>query len=213
MTLSDTIKTFQANSQIPSETRAILQEDVTRLQQTGLADHSKKKGDKAPSFALPNATGQTISFDSLLAQGPLVISFYRGAWCPYCNLELRALQQALPDIKANKANLIAISPNLPDKSLTSIEKHNLEFEVLSDTGNVVARSYGLVFTLGEATRSVFENFNLELPDYNGDDHWELPVPATYIINTDGTIIYDFVNVDYTKRAEPSDIVNVLQGLT
>lgn len=212
--LKEEITKFQQERlpDIPKETLDTLIGETERLAKTDLTDHSRHEGDQAPAFSLPNAVGETITFEELLQQGPLVISFYRGAWCPYCNLELNALQRALPDIEAQGANLVAISPNLPDKSLSSVEKHNLDFEVLSDQGNQVARDYGLVFSLGDKVRPVLDSFGFNIPAHNGDDSWELPVPATYVVDTDGTITYSFVNVDYTQRAEPTDIIATLKQM-
>jgi peroxiredoxin len=122
------------------------------------------------------------------------------------------LQLTLPAIEAQGAQLVTVSPNLPDKSLSTAEKHALTFEVLSDVGNKVAREFGLVFTLSEELRSIFASSGIDLPAFNGDDTFELPIPATYVIDTDGTITYAFVDVDHTKRLEPADIVEILKGM-
>ena len=134
------------------------------------------------------------------------MSFYRGGWCPFCNLELWALQKILPEIERLGASLVAVSPELPDASLNTLEKHRLQFQVLSDRGNQVARQFGLVFTLPQELRPVYEQFGIDIPPHNGDQSFELPLPATYVIASDGTIRYAFVNSDYTQRAEPSDII-------
>jgi peroxiredoxin len=140
-----------------------------------------------------------------------VIAFYRGGWCPYCNLELRALQQALASIQGTGATLVAISPETPDNSLTTQEKNELEFQVLSDRDNQVAREFGLVFRLPASLLPIYEDFGIDLIAHNGNNHFELPIPATYVVRQDGTVKYAFANVDYTKRAEPSEIVNALQA--
>jgi peroxiredoxin len=170
-------------------------------------------GQKIPAFTLGNAVGKKISSTALLSDGPLVISFYRGAWCPYCNLELHTLQQELHNIQAAGGQLVAITPNLPDTTLTSIEKHSLEFQVLSDVGNAVARQFGLVFTVDPELQELYTKAGLGIPEQNGSDSWELPVPATYVVNAEGVIIYHYVNIDYTQRAEPADIIAALQTLT
>ncbi len=122
------------------------------------------------------------------------------------------MQLTLPDIEALSAQLVTVSPNLPDKSLSTAQKQELTFEVLSDLGNKVARQFGLVFTLTEELRPIYASFGIDIPAYNGDDTFELPFPATYVIDTDGTITYAFVDADYTKRLEPAEIVEVLKGM-
>ncbi len=214
MSLSAQIAQFQKErlGGMPTELRNTLMADTMQLIQSGIAGQSSKIGDQAPVFALPNAVGKTVTLAALLEKGPVVINFYRGAWCPYCNLELRAQQDALPLFQALGAQLVAISPNQPDKSLTSIEKHGLTYEVLTDAHNALARQYGLVFTVSEAVRPIYQQIGFDIPAHNGDDSWELPLPATYIVNRDGVIVYSFVNADYTKRAEPATVVAVLQAL-
>lgn len=123
------------------------------------------------------------------------------------------MQLELPEIESLGAKLVAISPNLPDKSLSTVEKNRIAFEVLSDVGNHVARKFGLVFTLSEKLRPIYAGFGINIPAFNGDDTFELPLPATYVIDTDCTITYSFVDPDYTKLLEPSEIVNVLKNMT
>ena len=198
---------------IPEDVLNTIFEATERLVQSGITKKSLKEGDRAPSFSLPNGTGDTVSSIELSRRGPLVVSFYRGGWCPYCNLELRALQHSLTDIKTLGAELVAISPELPDNSLSTKEKANLTFEVLSDVGNKVARDFGLVFALAEEIRPIYKNFGFDIPISNGNDSYELPVPATYVIASDSTIIYSFVEADYTKRAEPEDIIEALKAIS
>ena len=214
MSLSAQIAQFQRErlGGMPAELRNTLMADTMQLIQSGLAAQSVRSGELAPSFALPNALGKTVVLAELLKKGPVVINFYRGAWCPYCNLELRALQEALPLFRALGAQLVAISPNTPDKSLSSIEKHALTYEVLTDAHNALARQYGLVFTMSEAVRPIYQQIGFDIPAHNGDDTWELPFPATYVVDQNGMVVYRFVNADYTKRAEPATVVAVLQAL-
>ncbi len=214
MSLSAQIAQFQRErlGSMPAELRNTLMADTMQLIQSGLAAQSVKSGELAPSFVLPNAVGKAVVFAELLKKGPLVINFYRGAWCPYCNLELRALQEALPLFQALGAQLVAISPNTPDKSLSSIEKHALTYEVLTDTHNALARQYGLVFTMSEQVRPIYQQIGFDIPAHNGDNSWELPFPATYVVDQNGMVVYSFVNADYTKRAEPATVVAVLQAL-
>lgn len=214
MTLAQQLNDFQDQFRAgrSAETLAVMDRATQDLQQSGLVDRSLKVGDRVPSFSLPNATGKTVDLASLLGQGPVVLSFYRGAWCPYCNLELRALQGVLPQIQAQGATLVTISPQTPDQSLSTAEKNELTFEVLSDQGNQIARQFGLVFQVPEDLRSIYEGFGINLPAHNGDQSFELPVAATYVIDTQGIIVYGDVNVDYTHRMEPAEIVAVLERL-
>ncbi len=215
MTLSQELANFRQQflGQVDSTTLAIMNQATNDLIDSGIVDRTLKVGDKAPDFTLPNATGESINLQQLLQQGAVVLSFYRGGWCPYCNLELRALQQALPEIKALGANLITVSPQTPDNSLSTAEKNELTFEVLSDIGNKVAREYGLVFTLPEQLRPIYQNFGIDLPAYNGDPTFDLPIPATYVIAADGKVVLAFANADYTQRLEPTEIISTLQNLT
>ncbi len=215
MLLKDEIQKMQEAMlpQIPEDVLKLLFSKIEELVNSGIAERTLNEGDEIPQINLPNAVGKTINVNSMLKDGPVVISFYRGAWCPYCNLELNALQKALPEIKSLDAQLIAISPNTPDNSISSIEKHGLEFEVLTDAGNKIAKEFRLVFNLAEELRPIYQQFNFDVPKYNGDESWELPIPATYIVNTDGKIVHAFVNADYTKRMEPTEIISKLKELT
>ena len=168
-------------------------------------------GDVAPDFELANASGGTTHLSEMLASGPVVLTFYRGSWCPYCNTELRKLQAALPDVEAARARMIAVSPQTPDSSMTIVERQKLTFPVLSDPGNRVAREFGLVFAVGDDVRETYGAYGIDLEKSNGDDSWELPVPATYVIAPDRTITYAFVEADYTKRADPTDVVAALRN--
>lgn len=162
---------------------------------------------------MPNATGQIVSLAEVLTRGPVVLSFYRGGWCPYCNLELQALQRHLPEIREMGASLLAVSPQTPDNSLSTAEKHQLQFDVLSDQGDQVARTYGLVFTVPPELHSIYRQWGIDIPAWNGDESWELPLPATYVIDRGGIIRSAFVNLDYTQRMEPADILRELRALT
>jgi len=153
-----------------------------------------------------------VRLADLLERGPVVLTFYRGAWCPYCNLTLRAYQAALPAITALGATLVAVSPQTPDNSLTTVEKKELTFPVLSDAANVVARQYGLVVSLSEDVRPLYTAIGSALPAYNGDQSWELPMAGTFVIARDGTARLAFVDPDYTHRLEPAEIVAALRDL-
>ena len=170
------------------------------------------EGDTAKDFNLPNAKGGSTQLSDLLEQGPVVLSFYRGGWCPFCNLEFKSLHDILPQIKQLGATLIGISPELPDNSLDTIEKHNLQFEVLSDIGNKIADQYGLVMNVPEVIRPLYLEWGLDLPKFNGEGTWELPIPATYVISRNGKIVSAYVNKNYTERMEPADIIKALETL-
>jgi peroxiredoxin len=167
----------------------------------------------APDFALPNAAGKSIVLKELLRSGPVILTFYRGGWCPYCNIQLRAYQSVLPQISASGARLVAISPQLPDNSLDTVNKNALTFDVLSDVCNEVARSYGLVYSLPEEIRAALRSNNKALPSINGDESWELPVPATYVIASDQRVALAYIEVDYRKRLEPEALLTCLKSLS
>jgi peroxiredoxin len=197
---------------VPPEIVNVMLDATRRLADTGIAQNSIKVGEKAPEFELPNVNGQSVNLQSLLEQGPVVLNFYRGGWCPYCNLELNAYNKHLGDIENLGASLVAISPQTPDNSLSTAEKNDLKFEVLSDVGNKAADQYGLVFKLDSSLHDIYTKFGLVLPKFNGDDSWEIPLPGTYVIDTDGTVKYAFANADYTKRAEPDEVIAKLEEL-
>lgn len=212
--LAEKIQAFQAEMipGIPEETLNTMIAELQTLINNGLAESAKNTGDRLPAFKLPNANNEHLDSDSLLSGGPLVVSFYRGAWCPYCNLEINALQQRLADINAAGAQLIAISPQTPDKSLDQVSRSQLDFEVLSDIGNKLAKECGLVFTLPQPLRPIYEAWQIDIPGHNADDSFELPIPATYIIDQTGTIRYAHVDMDYTRRLEPEVIIEQLKML-
>jgi len=159
---------------------------------------------------LGNAKGERVDVGALLKKGPVIVTFYRGGWCPYCNIELKAFQDVLPQITAAGASLVAISPEKPDDSLSTAEKNALTFEVLSDVGHEVGRAFGLVYEFTNELRGAYENFGLDIPAKNGaPGQWALPVSATYVIDANGTIIYAYTDADYRDRADPKDVLAVL----
>jgi len=192
----------------------IITDDMDRVRSSGLLDHALKVNDSVPDFTLPDAFGHEISLKPLLKEGPVVISFYRGEWCPFCNLELHALQEALPRINKLGASLIAISPEKPDSGIVMTEKNKLTFPVLSDFKNTVARQFGIVFRVGnelqDLSRTVFKN---DLAVRNGEDTYELPVPATFVVDVSGIVRFAHVEADYmTGRAEPAEVVAALEAI-
>jgi len=219
MALQDRLDAFKADftggklAFKPTKERLELMERATNeLIASGQAQRARKAGDVAPEFSLKDADGQLVSSRDLLARGPLVVSFYRGVWCPYCNLELQALQAALPEISARGASLVAISPQTAPNSRKSQRDNKLEFPILSDFRSEVANAFGIRFALPEYLAKVYKDFGNNLPVINDDPAWVLPMPARYVIATDGTIAYSEVNPDYTHRPDPSELLPVLDRL-
>jgi peroxiredoxin len=200
-------------SSAPPERVRVYEESIDRLRDSGVAQQALNVGDQAPAFELPNASGDIVSLAELLKRGPVVLTWYRGGWCPYCNIALYFWQkEALSEIEALGGTLVAISPETPDNSLTTTQKNNLKFEVLSDAGNKVARDYGLVFKLPDEVLEQMRG-RIDLNNYYGDQQQnELPIPATYLINTAGVIRFALVDPDYRKRAEPADVIRALRQL-
>ncbi|NIP73978.1 MAG: AhpC/TSA family protein, partial [Gammaproteobacteria bacterium] len=165
-----------------------------------------------PAFELSDAQGNTVNIRERLDQGPLVISFYRGGWCPFCNLEFKALHDILPEIQAHGAQLIGISPETPENAAATVSNHGLQFDVLTDVGNRVARAFGLAMYVPESMRALYAQWGMDLPAVNGDDSWELPIPATYVVDRNGRIQAHYVDVDYTQRMESADILSALDNL-
>ncbi len=176
-----------------------------------LAGQGIQLGDTMPDFELPNAVQKLISSKNLNQNG-LVINFYRGSWCPYCNLELNALRKILPQIRHYGADLVAISPETPDNSLTWVQKHRLEFEVLSDTENHLAKQIGIAYEIPNYLVKVFVRFGLDISQHNGSQKFELPLPATYVLDKYGKIRFAFADEDFTVRAEPQAILKTLEQL-
>jgi peroxiredoxin len=179
------------------------------LKSSGLAAQALKQGDQAAQFELPDGDGMIWRSDELLRTGPLVIVFYRGRWCAYCNTQLAALQEIHSQIAAAGAALIAISPQTQKHSYMTRDMHKLRFPILSDQGNIVARKFGLVYRLSPELQSLYESIYTKLPGYNGDQSWELPLPATFVIKKDGIISYSRVDADWRQRPEPAEILRNL----
>ena len=180
---------------------------------SGAAARALKAGDRAPAFILKDQHGAEVSSTELLAKGLLVVSFYRGVWCPYCNMDLQALQAALPDIQAAGASLVAISPQTAVNSRKSARQNGLTFPILSDPRNDVAAAFGLRFVLPDYLIDLYKGLKNDLPSFNGDPSWTLPMPARYVIAQNGTILYAEVNPDYTRRPEPWDMLPAIRAAT
>ncbi|MGJ3647842.1 peroxiredoxin-like family protein [Sphingomonas sp. GlSt437] len=221
MTLQAKLDAFKADFRagkppynVPSSVIETMDRATNDLIASGAAARALKAGDVAPAFTLPAPDGTLVSSRDLLAQGPLIVSFYRGVWCPYCNMELRALQEALPEFRAAGATLVAISPQTRVNSRKSVRDNGLDFPILSDAGNATADAFGLRFQmqdyLVELYRDVLRN---DLPGFNGDDSWTLPMPGRFVIGQDGVIRYAEVNPDYTRRPEPADMLPAVRAAT
>lgn len=194
---------------MPAEMQHKLQGAIDKLIASKIHEQALSEGDTFPDFALSNATGKTIKRDSLLAEGPLIVNFYRGSWCPYCNFELQAYQQLLPQITAAGGQLVAVSPQLPDHSLDTAEKNQLQFEVLSDHNNVLADQLGIRFDFDESLRDLYQQMQIDLGALHGVSEWQLPVPATYVVDKNSKIVFADINADYTYRTEPSEALEAL----
>src|ERR1700731_3050844 len=211
-TLSQQLEEYRAGwvLRVPADRRAAMERHIAYLSETGIGKNAKQVGDLAPAIVLPDVHGRAFDVAALLAKGPVVVTFYRGGWCPYCNLELKAYQEMLPEIAAAGASLVAISPEKPDDTLSTTEKNALTFEVLSDVGQKVGRAFGLVYEFTDELRGVYQGFGLDIPGRNGTpDEWALPVSATYVIGSDGIILHANTDVDYRDRADPRDILALL----
>lgn len=193
------------------EVKTLYDDGIAKVAATGVIDTMKNVGDVAPGFTLPDATSKDVSLAELLEDGPVVIVFYRGAWCPYCNLTLAAWQDELETIQGLGAQFVAISPQLPDYSLTSQEKNELAFPVLSDVGNKVADGFGITTQVTPEIIAFWEG-KFDLVAHNGDDSAKLPLPATYLIDADGTIQFAHAHEDYRVRAEPKDVIAKLKEI-
>lgn len=215
MTLQAKLDAFKADfegNQAPPEVVAIMHRATAELTASGQAERALKAGDRAPDFALPDATGTTFASKDLLARGPLVVTFYRGVWCPYCNIDLEAIEAAAPAIRDLGAALVAVSPQTVANSRKIQKDKQLSFPVLSDRGNDVADRFGLRFRLPDDLIKVYEGFGVDLPTINGEPSWTLPMPARYVIDRDGTIAYAEVNPDYTRRPDPEELIPALRSL-
>jgi peroxiredoxin len=218
MTLQAKLDAFKADFQsgkppynAPPQVHATMKKATDALIASGQAERALKAGDKAPEFTLQDPDGNPVSSVELLAKGPLVLSFYRGVWCPYCNMELQALEAALPAIRDLGASLVAISPQIKANSRKSVRQNELSFPILSDSKNDVAAAFGLRFTLPDYLIELYKSFGNDLPKINDDPSWTLPMPARFVVGTDGIITYAEVNPDYTLRPDPSELLPALRG--
>jgi peroxiredoxin len=202
---------------VPPDTQAIHARVIAELREQGITRRALSEGAKAPDFVLIDHSGNPISSAELLnksgvSKRRLVICFFRGRWCPFCVGQLEAMNQILPQIDQPQASLIAISPQTTQQSFFMADQHKLRFPLLSDPGNDVARQFGLVYCMPDYQRSLYRRVFINLPFANGDESWELPIPATYVVDRDSSVLYASVNADYTERPEPSEILDKLLGV-
>lgn len=196
----------------PAPVRAAMDKAAQDLA-AAMPEPGLRPGSRAPDFTLPDAFGKRIRLSELLAQGPVVLTFYRGAWCPYCNLQLKALKESLPHLQRYGAQLVAVTPQTPDHSAGQIEKDAYPFPILSDLDDRVMKAYNLYFEVPEELRKLYlQEFDFDLAAYNGKDRYGLPVPGTFVIDRQGVIRAAFADTDYTKRMEPAAIVEALATL-
>ena len=207
------LEELQSNllTMLPEEALGVFDQDAQALAANHPSVLKLQPGDQAPDFSLSNAVGETITLSKLLEQGSVVLAFYRGTWCPYCNLQLNQYQQILPDITSLRAQLVAISPQTPNESLNMQEKNQLGFEVLSDNGNIVARQYTTVFRNADAPVATMSQLGIDFKAHYSDDSQELPVPAVFVIHPNGQVAWaKATGGDYRQRVEASEIINALQ---
>jgi len=211
-TLKQQLADYQAGfkHRVPAERQAMMEAATAQLRATGIEQTALSLGAALPALTLPDANGNPVDLMALNSTGPLVIVFYRGGWCPYCNLELREWQRLLPSLRELGATLVAISPQTPDNSLSTLEKNELAFPVLSDSSLAAAQAFGIAFTLSPELVELYAQVGNDLPTLNGNGRWVLPIPATFVIDADGLVSYAHIEADYRQRAEPQDVLNRLQ---
>ena len=196
-------------TQVPQEVLEAFGKSIEDLQKKNIEEKSIKLGEIMPEFLLPNVKNEIINSNEILKNGKMIIAFYRGSWCPYCNLQLKTLQDYLTKIKDKKATLVAISPQSPDSSLTVVEKHNLTFEVLTDTDNLFAKQLGISFELQDFVLPYYQALGIDLMHFNKNNDNSLPVPAVFVIDQNGKIIYKFVDANYMNRIDIDELLQTL----
>jgi len=203
--------TTKLHALVPSERLATIDQEIEKLRKSDVAKQALRDGDTAPGFELYDGDGMLWRSQELLRNGPMVVVFYRGRWCAYCNTQLAALQEIHSQIAASGASLVAISPQTQKHSYMTRDMHKLRFPVLSDPGNEVAKKFGLIWRLSPELQAMYESIMTRLPGYNGDQSWELPGAATYVVQPDGKISFARLDLDWRKRPEPGDLLRVLRS--
>jgi peroxiredoxin len=201
---------FEAKA--PPETIEKIHRATAELARSGILERTLKKGDLAPEFVLPDVNGVPVSSADLRRNGPLIVSFFRGKWCPYCNLELSALAKIYPRVKELGAELVVISPQKSEFSADLVKPYRIGFPILRDFHNEIAEQFGIAFTLPEYLDALYREFGNDSKAWNETEVWQLPIPARFLITPDGTIADAEVNPDYTVRPEPETILERLKAL-
>jgi len=208
----DVLKTKFETEMAPPDVVAVMHRVTDELIASGQAGRALHAGDRVPVFALPDPDGKLVSSQDLLTRGPLVLTFYRGAWCPFCNLDLQALEEIRPEIEARGALLLAVSQQTAANSRKSQRSNRLGFPIVGDKGGELAAKFGIRWHLPEDLQAIHKQLGADLVAFNGEDSWTLPMPARYVVGQDGVIAYAEINPDYTRRPEPSDVLPVLDEL-
>ena len=195
-----------------AEVKAAYDDFLARLDRAEVAAQALRAGSAMPPFLLPNAEGRLVASDDLLQRGPLVVTFFRGGWCPYCAMTLDALEAVLPEIEAAGALLVALTPETGGRTLVTKRALSLSYEVLADVDNVVAMQFGIVFRMPEMYRALLARAGIDLAERQGNPGWLIPIPATYVVGRDGMIQHAWVNADFTQRADPGEIVRLLREM-
>jgi len=195
---------------VPAETQRVHARVIAELKQRKLAENSLAVGAQAAEFTLKDHTGKPVSSADLLGRGRLLLCFFRGRWDPFCCGQLEAMNRMLPEIEQAGALLAAISPQTMKQSFFMADQHRLRFPLLSDGRNQVARQFGLVYRVPDEQQAIYRRAFINLPLVNGDDSWELPIPATYVIDRDSTVVYASAHEDSSERAEPAEVVERLR---
>lgn len=198
-----------SKERIPKDSLNVMDNFQENLEKENPIKNMLREGSSFPSFDLQNYNDDIIRLDDLLEKGPVVVTFYRGGWCPYCNIELAGYRSILDEIHKKGAELVAISPELPDKTVDIIRKNELNYQVLSDIDNNLAKKLGIVMKLTDELVKTYKSFGIDVESSNGNKNFELPVPATYVIDKDGIIKFVYANLDYKQRLEPSEVLKHL----
>jgi len=213
MSLGDDLDKIREHGAANEKIRFAYESMVGQLGRAEAAGRALKIGDTMPSFLLPNAEGRLVFSDDLLRQGPLVVNFFRGNWCPYCRRTLEALETALPAIEGSGGHLVALTPDTGSHFAETKGRHALTYDILSDVDSAVGLQFGVLFRAPEPYRELLASLGIDLEERHGNSGWFIPIPATFVVDQSGVIRYAFVNVDFTRRAEPEEVVDVLRALS
>ncbi|GAB4512155.1 MAG: peroxiredoxin-like family protein [Allomuricauda sp.] len=214
-TLSEELRDFsnEMSKNIPSEALTTIISEIDKLSKSGIVENALNVGDKVPDFELEDSYGNVISLDSMVALGPAVISFNRGNWCPFCNIDFKHLQKNVAAIEKSGSNLFVISPQLKEKSAQLKEENGYEYPILHDSHNKVAKQFGICFTLSDELKTIHKSFGMDISGHNGEATFELPIPATYVVNQNKEIVYAYINPNWMERAQIEDVKKVIYKLT